>query len=94
MFIDLEQLINLTAVQGIGPTRLRALMAHFRSTENIFKAPIKELTSIDGVDYKTAKNILCYSDFKFGEQQNKKAKNDGVSRKFKTNIRPSCLYLC
>ncbi len=104
MFIDLEQLINLTAVQGIGPTRLRALVAHFRSTENIFKAPIKELTSIDGVDYKTARNILSYSDFKFGEQQNKKAKTDGVEiisfwdERYPENLKrmydpPVCIYV-
>ena len=104
MFIDLERLINLTAVQGIGPTRLRALVAHFRSTEKIFQAPIKELTSIDGIDYKTARNILSYSDFKFGEQQTQKAKTDGVEiisfwdERYPENLKriydpPVCIYV-
>ena len=57
MYIDIEQLINLNAVPGVGPTRLRALIAFFRSTDKIFQASIKELTSADGVDYKTAKSI-------------------------------------
>jgi len=104
MFIDLKQLINLSAVAGIGPTRLRALVAHFRSTENVFKASIKELTSIDGVDYKTAKNILGYSNFKFGEQQTNKAKTDGVEiisfwdDRYPENLKriydpPACIYV-
>ncbi len=74
MYVDIEQLINLNAVAGVGSARLRSLMAHFRSTELIFKAPLKELTAINGVDYKTAKNIACYSNFAFGQSQLIKAK--------------------
>jgi len=73
MFIDLEYLVNLSAVPGVGPTRIRALVAHFKSVENIFKSSSKVLCSVDGIDYKTAKNILGYSNFQFGEQQVKKA---------------------
>jgi len=104
MFIDLEQLINLNAVPGVGSTRLRALVAHYRTTENIFKASIKELSSVDGIDYKTAKNILGYTNFKFGEYQVKKAEADGIKivsfwdEKYPENLKriydpPVCLYI-
>lgn len=78
MYIDEEQLINLSAIPGVGPTRIRALVAHFRSTEDIFRASIRELSSIDGIEHITAKNIKDYSDFKFGEQQLSRAKQTGV----------------
>jgi len=78
MYIDTEQLINLSAIPGVGPTRIRALVAHFRSTEDIFRASIRELSSIDGIEHITAKNIKDYSDFKFGEQQLSRAKQNGV----------------
>ncbi len=78
MFINLEQLLNLNAIQGVGPTRLRSLVARFRSTEKIFKASFKELTSVDGVDDKTAKNILQYSNFNYGSEQLKRANERGI----------------
>ena len=78
MYIDTEQLLNLSAIPGIGSTRIRALIAHFKSTEGIFRASIKELTSIDGFEYKTAKAIKDYSNFKFGENQQKRADQDGA----------------
>ncbi len=74
MYIDKEQLINLSAIPGIGATRIRALIAHFKSTENIFNASIKQLTAVEGIETKTAKSIKDYSDFDFGKQQVNKAK--------------------
>jgi DNA processing protein len=69
MYIDKEQLINLSAIPGIGATRIRALVAHFKSTEDIFNASIKQLTAVEGVEIKTAKSIKDYSDFNYGKQQ-------------------------
>ena len=77
MYIDIEQLINLNAVPGVGPTRLRALIAFFRSTDKIFQASIKELTSADGVDYKTAKSIKSYTNHEFGKSQLQKSEKAG-----------------
>ncbi|MBC8184209.1 DNA-protecting protein DprA [candidate division KSB1 bacterium] len=104
MYIDLEQLINLNAVPGVGPTRLRALVAFFRSTGKIFQASIKELTSVNGVDYKTAKSIQSYSNHKFGEAQVKKAETEGIKiihfwdEAYPENLKriydpPGCLYV-
>ncbi len=78
MFINLEQLINLSAVPGVGPTRIRSLAAHFKNVESIFESTTKVLCAIDGVDLKTARHILDYKDFKFGEAQVKKAAQLGV----------------
>ncbi len=39
----------LDAVPGIGPTRRKALMAHFGSLENIRKASVEELTAVKGI---------------------------------------------
>ncbi len=78
MYIDKEQLINLSAIAGVGATRIRALVAHFKSTEDIFDASIKQLLSVDGVDIKTAKSIKAYSDFDYGTLQIHKANQEGV----------------
>lgn len=79
MYIELEHLINLGAVPGIGPTKIRALVAHFKSAGDIFQASIKELTTIDGVDYKTAKKILDYKNFEFGKKEIETADALGIN---------------
>jgi len=78
MYIDKEQLINLSAIPGVGATRIRALIAHFKSTENIFNASLKQLTAVDGVEIKTARSIRDYSEFDYGIQQVTRAKNAGI----------------
>lgn len=78
MYIDKEQLINLSAIPGVGATRIRALVAHFKSTEHIFNASIKQLTAIEGIETKTAKSIKDYSDFDYGTQQVNKARQAGI----------------
>lgn len=78
MYIDKEQLINLSAIPGVGATRIRALVAYFKSTEDIFNASIKQLISVDGVEIKTAKSIKDYSDFEYGTQQVNQASPKGV----------------
>jgi DNA processing protein len=78
MYIDKEQLINLSAIPGIGATRIRALVAHFKSTENIFNATLKQLIAVEGIETKTAKSIKDYSDFDYGTEQVSKAKQAGI----------------
>jgi len=78
MYLDKEQLINLSAIPGVGATRIRALVAHFKSTETIFSASLKQLTAVDGVEIKTAKSIKEFSDFDYGTQQVNKAKHEGI----------------
>lgn len=78
MYIDKEQLINISAIPGVGATRIRALVAHFKSTENIFNASLKQLTAVEGIETKTAKSIKDYSDFDYGTEQVSKAKQAGI----------------
>jgi len=78
MYIDIPNLLNLSVVAGVGTIRLRSLIAKFRSPEEVFRASIKDLTSVDGIDTKTAQKIKNYSNFNYGEQQYKKAINFGA----------------
>jgi len=78
MYLDLEYLLNLSAVSGVGSTRIRSLVAHFKNTEDIFKSSIKALCEVDGIDAKTATSIHEYSDFQFGGQQVEKASQLGI----------------
>lgn len=77
MYIDKEQLINISAIPGVGATRIRALVAHFKSTENIFNVPLKQLTAVEGIDVKTAQSIKAYSDFEYGTRQLEKISHEG-----------------
>lgn len=79
MFIDKEQLVTLSMIPGIGPTRIRALVAHFKATDMIFKASIKELCAVEGIDTKTARNIRDFSDLDAGKKQADSAARAGVN---------------
>ncbi|NOZ62825.1 MAG: DNA-protecting protein DprA [Calditrichaeota bacterium] len=78
MYIDLEQLINLSAVPGVGQTRLRALVARFKSVEKIWDASAKELAEVDSIDLKTAGQIKKFKNFQIGKKQLERAKELGV----------------
>lgn len=78
MYIDVPNLINLSIVPGIGSTKIRALMAKFKSTENIFSASSSALGMIDGIDKKIAENIKNFTNFEFGERQYERAQKFNV----------------
>ncbi|MDZ7330930.1 MAG: DNA-processing protein DprA [candidate division KSB1 bacterium] len=78
MYINKEQLINLSAIPGIGATRIRSLVAHFKSTELIFSASIKQLCEVDGIELKIAQHIKAYRDFEFGAKQLDRAAKMGI----------------
>jgi len=69
MYIDIPSLINLSNVPGIGSMKMRSLIAKFKSVDAIYKAPINELTTADGVDIKTAQQIKKFTDFDIGKKQ-------------------------
>ena len=50
----------LDDIEGIGPTRRKALMKHFQSLENIRNATIEELTVIDGMNRKAAEAVYHF----------------------------------
>jgi len=52
---DLFYQIALTFIPGVGGSIGRALLAHFGTAKDIFKAPVKELVRINGITDKKAK---------------------------------------
>ena len=57
MPIDGHSLLILTQIPGIGPHRLRLLVAHFGTLEAVLRAAPRELAGVEGVDAKTASLI-------------------------------------
>jgi DNA processing protein len=59
--LNLDQLTNLKlllSVEGIGPGKLRNLLARFRSTEKILSLGMEELTRTEGVSTHLARRII------------------------------------
>ncbi|MDZ7266954.1 MAG: DNA-processing protein DprA [candidate division KSB1 bacterium] len=66
---ELEALIQLLAVPGIGPARVRALMGHFRSGTAVLQATSQELCQVPGIDQTLAENLLAARNPVFAQQQ-------------------------
>jgi DNA processing protein len=58
--INIRGLLQLSSVPRIGSQKIRALIAHFKTPEEIFKASARELIEVAGIDKKLASNILHY----------------------------------
>ena len=56
-------LIALSLVSGIGPGRLRALLAAFESPTAVMNAPSSALTRVDGIGRQTAQAIRAFDDY-------------------------------
>jgi DNA processing protein len=68
--IDVHALLRLSSVPRIGPQKVRALIARFKTPANVFLASARELTSVPGIDKKLASNILHHSTGeKFADEQ-------------------------
>lgn len=50
----------LDEIEGIGPGRKKTLFKHFKSIDEIKKASLEELTSVKGINKKTAENIYYF----------------------------------
>lgn len=51
---------ELLAIEGVGEKRVAALFKHFKSLKNIKSATVEQLSSVPGIDKKTAQNIYDY----------------------------------
>lgn len=60
MNIDVRDLLTLSTIPGVGSTRLINLITHFKDTSLIAKASAKELIHVDGIEKKTALNIVNF----------------------------------
>ncbi len=56
-FEQLTDLFLLLSVEGIGPGKLRNLLAKFRSTKNILTSDYQSLMNVDGISTNLAKRI-------------------------------------
>lgn len=79
MYIDLPNLLNLSIVPGIGAMKIRSLIARFKTPEDVFKAKLSELCSVEGIDTKIAQNIKSFHNFGYGETQYEKLISRGAS---------------
>lgn len=54
---DLETLILLNMVNGLGPVKIKKLLEYFKTPKNIMKGRLNELKSIEGIDEELARRI-------------------------------------
>ncbi len=66
-------LVALSLVNGIGPGRLRALLARFGMPSRVFRATRPALTSVDGIGEATAGAICAFSDHDAVDRQLRRA---------------------
>jgi DNA processing protein len=71
--INVRELLRLSSVPRIGPQKIRALVAHFKTSDNVFHASAHELIAVPGIDKKLASNILHHTTGeKFADEQLKR----------------------
>ena len=51
---------SLSQIEGIGEKKVKSLLKHFKSVENIAKASEKELSTVEGIGESLAKIIFDY----------------------------------
>ena len=51
---------TLLSIEGVGPSRAKALLKHFRTVDAVSKSSIKELESVKGINKDVAVNVYRY----------------------------------
>jgi DNA processing protein len=68
--ISVRDLLRLSSIPRIGPQKIRALIAHFKSPAKVFQASTQELCRVPGIDKKLTLNILhSTTSEKFADEQ-------------------------
>ncbi|MEE8335539.1 MAG: DNA-processing protein DprA [Candidatus Neomarinimicrobiota bacterium] len=75
---SIPSLLNLINTKRLGPLRVRMLVSHFKSPENVFRASRSELCRVDLIDEGTAAAILNYKDHDFGKLELNRAEKINV----------------
>jgi DNA processing protein len=60
MFVDIRDLLVLSSISGIGPSRLRTLVTHFGDSRLVSEASARELCSVEGIEKKRALSIANF----------------------------------
>lgn len=82
---DLDQpeerraLLALSLVSGVGPHRLRALLAHFGTPSSVFRASRSALLQVEDVGTQTAEAILTFDDHTAVEREMERAEQFDAS---------------
>ncbi len=71
-------LIALSLVPGVGPGRIRALMARFGSATAVMEASLKALAAVPGLGPQTATAIAVFDAYDAVEEQLRRAAGHGV----------------
>ncbi len=56
---EVESFLILNMIDGLGPSRLKALLDHFGSPEKVLLAPRKELLAVHNIGKECARNIIA-----------------------------------
>lgn len=87
--------IALTLIPNIGDVNAKALVSHFGSAEAIFRAPKKDLISIEGMGVIRAESIKGFKDFSRAEEEIEFIKKYNIQPLFLTdNDYPKRLLNC
>lgn len=66
-------LLGLSLVPGVGPSRLRALLAHFGTPSSVFRTSRSALLQVDDIGTQTAEAILTFDDHEAVEEEMERA---------------------
>ena len=66
---DVKEWLLLSAIEGVGATRLKLLIEYFGSPKAVLDASFQQLIAVSKIDEKIAKNITHQRAFKFAEKQ-------------------------
>jgi len=75
---ELRALVALSLVQGMGPGRIRALLARFGSAQVALHAPLQALVRVPGIGSEMARRIVRFADWDVVEAQFERAERIGA----------------
>ncbi len=76
---NVRDLLRLSSVHRIGPTKIRALLSYFENAAEVLEAPPRELIKVPGIDKKLASNIAhCEDAEDFADEQLKRLNRIGA----------------
>ncbi|MBN1479819.1 DNA-protecting protein DprA [candidate division KSB1 bacterium] len=75
LHMDFEALLRLCTVSRLGSRRIKKLIARFNTPEDVFRASVRELVQVDGIDKVLAAQIKTGGDAQFVHDQIRKARN-------------------
>jgi len=76
---ELRALVALTLVPGVGPGRIRALLARFGSAQAALQASVAALVQVPGIGAQTARRIASFDDWDAVDAQFERAERVGAT---------------